>query len=168
MAKKKYRIPREKLPEAISLCIGEIEDYIIDAETLINKGSLKHAVIMVQFACEELGKANILKTKHNTSKPNDMIEVKDSLFKDHKPKTNECFNLIGRDLQIIYPGGFERGAFTRRAAYITELMDHVTRTQCSFIGWDEHENDWMLFPRIDQDRLKKIIEAIKRKLSDLI
>jgi AbiV family abortive infection protein len=160
----KYIIPRKKLPEGIKLCKDEIMNYLADAKLLLKNSSIHHASIMVQFACEELGKANKLKKKFEESKPNDMVEVEKRLFRNHIYKQEECWKLIGKELQLIFKGGFNRDAFTRRAALINELMDHKTRLDASFVNWNKYEQDWEVIPRIEKKKLQKIIEAIEEKL----
>jgi hypothetical protein len=52
---------------------------------------------------------------------------------------------------------------TGTTARAHELMDNKTRAQCSFVGWDEHENDWMLFPRIEQEKNFSVPSYIKKR-----
>ena len=163
---KRIKIPREKLSEGIRLCLNEIRDYLSDAKLLIDKSSLHHAYILVQFACEELGKASILKNKFKESKPGDIVNVKDLLFSDHKYKQDECWNLLGRELQVVYEGCFVGEGFTRQGFEITEFMNSKTRLDAAFVNWNIHEQNWEVFPRIDKEKIQKIINSIESKTVD--
>jgi AbiV family abortive infection protein len=53
-------VPISKIADGVALCKRNIVDYIKDARLIIEDGRLYHAVINVEFALEEFGKALLI------------------------------------------------------------------------------------------------------------
>ena len=163
------KIPRDKIPEGIKRSVEEIKCYLSEAKLLIEKESLRHALIMVQFACEELGRASILKKKFEGAESGDIVEVEDILFGgrgSHKYKEDECWRLLEPKLRTIHEGAFNRRHFTRHFN-VSEVLNHKTRLDVSFIAWDPYIKDWKIPPKIDKEKVQDQIKAIEVKLSEL-
>jgi AbiV family abortive infection protein len=162
-------IPREKIPEGIKRSVKEIERYLSDAKLLIENKSLRHALIMVQFAIEELGRVNILKKRFEEAESKDIVEVEDILFGgrgSHKYKEDEAWRLLDSELRTIHEGDFNRRDFSRDFD-VDEVLNHSTRLEITFVAWDESTKDWKILPTIDAENVQELIRAIERKLSDL-
>jgi len=163
------KIPRDKIPEGIKRSVEEIKRYVSDAELLIEKTSLRHALILVQFAIEELGRASILKKRFEEAESKDIVEVEDVLFGgrgSHKYKEDEAWRLLDPQLRTIHEGAFNRRHFTRHFD-VSEVLTHNARLEVSFVAWDEYIKDWKIPPTIDKEKVRELLRAIEAKLSDL-
>ena len=75
-------IPRAKFDEGINKIKMNVKSYLDSAEELLTTNK-DHAVILTEFAIEELGKILMLKDEYEADY-SDIIIVPESIFKTHR------------------------------------------------------------------------------------
>ena len=147
MPKRKMRadsqIGKSEFPEGLRLCRENVLSFLESANILINANQINHAVILFQFAKEEVGKLAWLLTL--SEELNEIIQVPRELFSTHKDKSEKSEGLFGIDSWVIKPG-FDKRCFYSGPeggyALATE-SDHDTRLKCAFVDYDDQSKSWI-------------------------
>jgi AbiV family abortive infection protein len=168
-------IPKSRVHDGVDLCKKNIFIFLETAETLIKSGNLNHAAINLGFGVEEYGK--ILMLKDEFAKSTDPMQVPETVFKNHKNKSERAWKTGDPDsldinYKMISEGGFERSddgkqGFSRafsQAIFIT----HFIRMECAFVDFDETEKDWFLgHSQLVKERMQSLLDHLKAKTNNV-
>lgn len=101
------KIPLTKIEQGIKLALEKCDEHLASAEILASKGALSDAVVSLEFAIEEFGRAVALIEKHKL----DSEDVEKKLFNDHDYKYNKAWTVLPASLKTIYEGTFDPTVF---------------------------------------------------------
>jgi AbiV family abortive infection protein len=132
-----------------------------DAELLISMQSFEDAVILIQFAVEEFGKAVAL--RENLEKGNEQVE--DDLFKNHLYKENKAWSVLPGDLKTIFEGTFSPQDFSPQDFETEkETISHKTRINATFVDW--LAGNWKTGVQAEPDKLLRLIKGLRNEIED--
>ena len=166
----KRDVPISKINEGVAFCKRNIVDYIKDARLIIKDGRPYHAVINVEFALEEFGKALlIIKAKQNS--PTNKVDINGKKkgnfveFCDHNRKVDRALALIDPtdDYRTIFRMA-EKGCFEKGILDEPEI-NHETRLECSFVEYKN--NKWNLRTSIDEQLLNTFIDHLELEVNKI-
>jgi AbiV family abortive infection protein len=151
----------EQMLDGIKLALEKCEEHLVDAEVLITRGSLNNAVVLIEFAIEEFGRAVYLKKKFKEGS----VDVEAKIFKDHEYKYNMAWYVLPEELKTIYEGTFDVSDFDATDFDVgRETISPKTRLDATFVNYDMISKKWRKGVRADSETLKSIIKAIREKL----
>jgi AbiV family abortive infection protein len=149
------------IKEGMTLALRKSEEYLSDAELLISKGSLNTAVVLIEFAIEEFGRAVALCEKLKTGS----VEVERTLLKSHNLKYNKAWSVLPEDLKTIYEGTFDPAIFDPNIFDVgKETISPRTRLDATFVDYDESIKKWKDGIRADKYKLEAIIKGIREEI----
>ena len=155
------KIPLTDLPTGIILALRMSRQKLDDAELLISIESFEDAVILIQFAVEEFGKAVAL--RENLEKGNEQVE--DDLFKNHPYKEAKAWSVLPGDLKTIYEGTFSPQAFSAQDFDAgKETISHKTRINATFVDWVA--GNWKTGVQAEPDKLLRLIKGLRKEIED--
>jgi AbiV family abortive infection protein len=165
LAKGDRVILRAEMPEGISLCKTNITRYLKDAKLLMDKSTLNHAYISVQFAIEELGKILIFRDKLKNDASDPLVVKYGEAFKSHEGKTEKALAFLGKGYGTVFDEGvWEKGIWEKGVWVEDTHVEHETRLDCAFV--DYYASRWQLGRDIKKDLLTNLINRIEEKLPD--
>jgi AbiV family abortive infection protein len=172
MSKRKKRedsyIRKSDFSQGLQLCRENALSFLESTEILINENKANHAVILFQFAKEEIGKLAWLL---NLSKEmSEIIQVPEGLFSKHNYKSEKAEELFGYDSWVV-KGGFEKRYYYCGFEGGFDLgieSDHDTRLKCAFVDYDNQLKVWIK-PGIETHKgvFLATIERVREKLNGL-
>jgi AbiV family abortive infection protein len=153
------KIPLSEMGEGIRLALETSHQKLSDAKQLISVGSCEDAVILIQFALEEFGKAVGLKEKLERGIEN----VEDDLFRNHIYKENKAWSVLPGDLKTIYEGTFSPQAFSAQDFDVgKETISHHTRVSATFVDWINGK--WVKGIQADPKKLLQLITELEKEI----
>ena len=182
---KQRRIPVEKIEEGIKLCIEHAQSYFIDAEFLLERGSVDHALSLTILGLEELGKSKIIFEKLENALRNNSLEIiftSQNGFYDHSKKIQAAIPLLDLPMQekIMQSLMWSRRDRHGRRDPLGYLINGVTRMMInrelnerrgmittdlrlrgSYVDFDFKKNTWLLGSGIARDQAEKVIASAK-------
>jgi len=155
------KIPLSDLPTGIILALRTSLQKLDDAELLISKESFEDAVILIQFALEEFGKAVALREKLE----NGIEQVEDNLFRNHTYKENKAWSVLPSGLKTIYEGTFSPQDFSPQDFDTgKETISHQTRVNATFVDWVA--GNWTTGIQAESDKLLRLINGLKKEIDN--
>lgn len=155
------KIPLTDLPSGIILALRTSAQKLDDAELLISKESFEDAVILIQFALEEFGKAVVL--RENLEKGNE--QVGDDVFRNHPYKEDKAWSVLPSDLKTIYEGTFSPQDFSSQDFdTCKETISHKTRINATFVDWVA--GNWKTGIQAEPDKLIRLIKGLRKEIED--
>jgi AbiV family abortive infection protein len=163
-----YPIRKSEFPEGLKLCRENALSFLESAKILINANKTNHAVILFQFAKEEVGKLAWLLTL--SEELTEIVQIPGELFSTHKHKPEKAEALFGIDSWVLKPGFDKRYYYCGpEGGYDLGIeSDHDTRLKCAFVDYDDQLKSWIK-PGIEthKDVFLASIERVKDKLNGL-
>ena len=137
------QIRKSEFPEGLRLCRENALSFLESAKILINANKTNHAVILFQFAKEEVGKLAMLMNLSNEL--SEIIVVPGKVFSTHEGKSEKAESLFGEDSWVV-KGGFEKGFYYCGPEGGFDLgmeSDHNVRLKCAFVDYDDQQKGWI-------------------------
>ena len=162
-------IRKSEFPEGLKLCRENALSFLESAKILINANKTNHAVILFQFAKEEVGKLSwLIKLSEEQS---EAIQIPREIFQNHKNKSEKAEDFLGIESWVIKPGFDKRYFYCGpEGGYASAVeSDHNTRLKCAFVNYDAQLKKWIK-PGIEADKevFLGTIERVREKLDCLI
>lgn len=157
------KIPSEKIAEGIKVSLEKTEEHLTGAEVLIENKNINNAVVLVEFAIEEFGRAVALREKLQERSE----DVETYLFTNHAYKYDKAWSVLPIEMKTIYEGSFGPLDFhsdepnTRR-----ETISPRTRLDATFVNYDKVTNEWRKGIQADPERLASIITKIREEIAN--
>jgi AbiV family abortive infection protein len=154
-----FKMTRDKICEGMKLALKKCDDHLSSVEILISKGALDDAVVLIEFAIEEFGRAVWLSEKLKTGSTN----VEKKLQFDHKFKYDKAWLVLPEGLKTIYLNSFDVTAFSG-VEFDTgkETISPMTRLDATYVNYSEKTQQWKTGIRADAKKLLEIVEGIRK------
>jgi AbiV family abortive infection protein len=175
---------RADLQEGIEMCKENALEFIEDARIIAGTGKFHHAVISLEYALEEFGKALLLKEARDDNGKDKEVII--NFYYNHNKKVEraldsidnkENYRLMFKEITAYHKSnGKSKGAgnagvwkgdhyepirsklFFQVNSSREEPMCDKTRQNCCFVGYEE--SDWILWREIPVDAQKNILSLI--------
>ena len=150
----------DEMREGIERSLRKCEEHLGSAEILVSNGFLNNAVVCIEFALEEFGRAVGLRDELSA----DSTHVDESLFRSHEFKYNKAWTVLPHDLKSIYEGTFDPSFFDPRFFNTTgETISPRTRLDATFVNYVRGE--WRNGVPANPESLKRLIEGIRQAIT---
>jgi AbiV family abortive infection protein len=164
------KISLSKIQEGIKLALEKCDEHLASAEILASRGALGSAVVSLEFAIEEFGRAIALIEKYKAGSE----DVEKKLFIDHDYKynkawtDNKAWTVLPTDLKTIYESSFDPAVFDPKIFDVSkETISPRTRLEATHVNYDEKTQKWKVGIRVDRERIQKIIAEINKSKATL-
>ena len=130
---KKHRFSEAKVS------LEKAKQHLLSAEVLVTKNCLNDAVVLIEFAIEEFGRAVALREKLQAGSE----DIERDLFINHHLKYEKAWSILPPELKTIYEGTFSPLNF-HPDDFDTEMetISPQTRLDATFVHFDEHTQEW--------------------------
>ena len=157
------KISSEKIAEGIKVSLEKTEEHLTGAEALIKNKNTNNAVVLVEFAIEEFGRAVALREKLQKRSEN----VETYLFTNHAYKYDKAWSVFPIEMKTIYEGSFspldfQPDKFDSRS----ETISPRTRLDATFVNYDKVTQEWNKGIQADPERLVSIIKKIREEIAN--
>ena len=155
------RISLEKIRQGVTLSKQKCIEHLSSAELLASNGLANNAVVNLEFAIEEFGRAIAL----NENLKNSETNVDDNLQKDHLCKYNKAWTVLPVELKTIYEGTFDPVVFDP-AIFDTgkETVSPKTRLDATFVNYNQETEEWETGVRANPNKIFEISKQIKASI----
>lgn len=158
------KISLSKIEEGIKLALEKCDEHLASAEILASRGALGSAVVSLEFAIEEFGRAIALIEKYKAGSE----DVERKLFIDHDYKYNKAWTVLPTSLKTIYEGSFDPAVFDPKIFDAgKETISPRTRLDATYVNYDEKTREWKVGVRADRDKIQKIIDEMNKSKATL-
>jgi len=162
---KEMRIPEAKIKEGIAISLRTAKMHLDSAELLIRNDFSGNAVVLLEFAIEEFGRAVYLRERLH----NGLETIESALQTNHSLKYDKAFSVLPKDLKTIWEntiGWFPKGWFPANYfprgywPILKETISPDTRLDATFTDYDEKTQTWQSGIKTDGKRLMTIVNII--------
>ena len=151
----------DDMREGITRSLKKCEEHLRGAEVLTSNGCLNAAVVLVEFALEEFGRAIELRDRLNAGS----TQVELRLFRDHDLKYDKAWTILNQDLKKIYEGTFDPAIFDPHIFDTqAETISPRTRLDAAFVNYVN--GTWIDTVRADRGNLERLIEGIREEINN--
>jgi AbiV family abortive infection protein len=144
------KIPLYEVEYGIGLIIDNVQEFVKETRMLLENSWTQHAVGLLEFAIQELGKAKLLKKEFNNQMSLRMEDVKKGEkltprfvqlpeFYDHSKKHNAGISLLPKEVRKIERYFFSLTSESGFVAKDTDI-DESLRRMCLYVDWEK--GDW--------------------------
>jgi AbiV family abortive infection protein len=157
------KIPSEKIAEGIKVSLEKTEEHLAGAEVLIENKNINNAVVLVEFAIEEFGRAVALREK--LQERSEDVEI--YLFTKHVYKYDKAWSVLPIEMKTIYEGSFSPLDFPPDEFDAgSETMSPRTHLDATFVNYDKVTQEWKKGIQADPERLASIITKIREEIAN--
>lgn len=157
------KIPSEKIAEGIKVSLERTEEHLAGAEVLIENKNMNNAVVLVEFAIEEFGRAVALKEKLQKRSE----DVESILFTNHDYKYDKAWSVLPIEMKTIYEGSFSPLDFHPDDFDTeSETISPRIRLDATFVNYDEVTQEWKKGIQADPEKLVNIITKIREEIAN--
>lgn len=167
------RIPRKDTADIVRLCFDNVSQLLCDARLIHSmKPKIDHAIALIQFAIEELGKASVL--QHALDQTQEDIEIENEIFaktfggggkKSHEFKSDEAWKNLDSRLKVLVDGYFDSSYFDSSYFDTDVKLDPEKRLQCLYV--DYRDGKIRFYDERDSRKLDSIIEGLESEVKRL-
>jgi AbiV family abortive infection protein len=168
-----FEIPFDSVLQGIKLCKDNVRHLLDDARTLVKKNtwqSNSHAVALIVFAIEELGKAKVLNDRSQEAKKKGMhiVEVEEPLFRLHEPKFKEGCSLLPSESLVIEEAAFDPKDFDPDDFVTKDIeVKPEIRLEATFVDWNDTKKLWKIGAPASTEKIEKLIIEIENALEKI-
>ncbi len=164
-SKIKRDIPKSRLQDGINRCKENVTDFLLDVRLIADAGRFDHAIISLEFALEEFGKALLL--KEALKNKSDPVTINGVEFCNHDKKAKKALEIIdpAHIFRVLFGGYFPPEYFGN---YFTEgywggtTINNDLRLSCAFV--DFIENNWTKKRSINPTSFLNLVEIIEQEI----
>jgi len=131
------RIEAAKIPGGITMCLDNSDTYLEDATFLLDRDSLLHSLVLLEFACEEMAKAYILWDSWQAQKGCEVIEVDERAFRNHPFKVRRFEQVLGEDALLLHSSALGKARIPFMLGGPDVSMSHNLRLEGAFVDFRE-------------------------------
>jgi len=157
-----FRMSPAYIKVGIKISIESCRRHLIAAEVLISNGLAENAIIQIEFAIEEFGRAIYLRNKLATSD----FQIEYALNRDHQLKYNQAWTVIDPKYKTVYEGSFDPSVFDPAIFDTGETISPSTRINATFAQY--RNNKWQLGVKADPRKLMEIVKKLREELAKTV
>lgn len=156
------RIPLDKIKEGIEHSLNKSSQHLEGAEACISIGNLDAAVILLEFAIEEFGRAVVLRENYKASSG----EVDSKLERDHNYKYDKAWTVLPPELKHITHGMFDPNFFDPRMFDTGRQISHSARLEAAFVRYDKTFGKWRTAVQANERLVTRLIDGIRQQIKN--